>query len=79
MNSSDEIFLTALLAALFAAVLFLRSRFPKASRSAQTMVLAAAVVLFIVIYHAFLPNDFAAVIVKSDVAHPSYSSADRIR
>lgn len=54
MSSTDEACFSLLLAALFALLLFLRSRYPNASRGAETAVLVGATILFFTICNSFL-------------------------
>ena len=57
MSPTDEAWLSLLLIALFGTLLFLRLRFPKASRGSETAVLIAATILFFSICNFFLsPN-----------------------
>lgn len=61
MNSTDEVFLCLLLAAVLGLILFLRTKFPGASRAAQTAVLLVATILFFSICNLFLPSPGAGV------------------
>jgi hypothetical protein len=85
MSSTDEAWLILLLTGLFGLLAFLRLKFPNASRSAETVVLLSATILFFLIYSAFpgapapVHSFNPLVILKSDVAHPSNTRADRIR
>jgi hypothetical protein len=54
MSPTDEAWLSLLLLALFGSLLFLRLRFPNASRGSETAVLAALTVLFVSICNYFL-------------------------
>jgi hypothetical protein len=54
MSSVNEAGLCLLLVALFGVLLFLRLRFPNASRSSETLVLIAAMILFFSICKFFL-------------------------
>jgi len=53
MSPVDDVWLSALLVALFGLLAYLRHRFPKASRSSQTAVLIAATVVFFSICNWF--------------------------
>jgi len=53
MNSADDVWLRLLLVALFGTLLFLRIKFPKASRRAETTVLLFATILFFSICNFF--------------------------
>jgi len=55
MNSADEVFLGLLPVALFGLLLFLRVRFPNASKRSETAVLVSATVLFLSIFSLILP------------------------
>lgn len=59
MNPADEAWLSLLLAALFGTLIFLRLRFPNASRSRETAVLAVATILFFSICNFFLGSPAA--------------------
>jgi hypothetical protein len=54
MNSADEVWLNLLLMALFGLLLFLRIKFPEASRVRETAVLGVATILFFSICDVFL-------------------------
>ena len=54
MNSPDEVWLSLLLLALFGLLLFLRVKFPDASRGRETTVLVVATILFFSICNLFL-------------------------
>lgn len=54
MSSADEAWLCLLLMALFGTLLYLRLRFPNASRGSETAVLVTATVLFFSICNIFL-------------------------
>ena len=54
MNSSDEVWLSALIVVLFGLLFFLRVKFPKASRPAETAVLLAFTVGFFTLCSLFL-------------------------
>jgi hypothetical protein len=55
MNSTDEVFLGLLPVALFGLLLFLRVRFPNASKRTETAVLVSATVLFLSVCSLLLP------------------------
>jgi hypothetical protein len=50
-----EAWLNLVLVALFGLLLFLRMKFPKASRRSETAVLLSATILFFLICNSFLP------------------------
>ena len=54
MNSADEAWLSLLLVALFGLLLFLRIKYPDASKGAETAVLVGATILFFSICNVFL-------------------------
>ena len=54
MRPPDDIWLSLLLVALFGMLLFLRIRFPNASKVSENTVLAAATILFFSICNFFL-------------------------
>jgi uncharacterized membrane protein len=54
MNSTDEAWLSLLLVALFGLLLFLRIKYPDASKGAETAVLVGATILFFSICNFFL-------------------------
>lgn len=54
MSPTDEACLSLLLSALFGLLLFLRTRYPKASKGKETMVLAGATIVFFSICNLFL-------------------------
>lgn len=54
MSPIDDICLSLLLVALFGGLLYLRSRFPDASKTSENTVLVAATVLFFSITHVFM-------------------------
>jgi hypothetical protein len=55
MNPTDEVFLGLLPVALFGLLLFLRVRFPNASKRSETAVLVSATVLFLSVCSLLLP------------------------
>jgi hypothetical protein len=61
MNSADEAWLSLLLVALFGLLLFLRIKFPHASRVRETAVLVVATILFFSICNLFQRSQAATV------------------
>ena len=54
MNSPDEAWLSLFVIALFGSLLFLRMKFPNASRGSETVVLLSATLLFFWICNSLL-------------------------
>jgi hypothetical protein len=69
MSAVDEAWLSLLLVALFGFLLFLRLRFPNASRGSETAVLVAATILFFSICNLFPrqpgPSDTARELIQT--------------
>ncbi len=61
MNSADEAWLSLLLVALFGLLLFLRMKYPDASKGTETAVLVGATILFFSICNFFLSSSRPAV------------------
>jgi len=57
MSSTGDLWLSSLVVALFGVLLFLRVRYPNASRGSEILVLASATVLFFSICDHFLSPD----------------------
>jgi len=53
MNSTDEAWLSLLFVGLFGFLLFLRTKFPNASKSSETAVLIIATILFFSLCNLF--------------------------
>jgi hypothetical protein len=73
MDTADEAWLVLLLLAVFSVLLFLRNRYPNASKGAETAALLGATVLFFSICSLFLkdhkPVIPASVFREEDMLH----------
>lgn len=69
MSSADDVWLCLLLVTLFGLLLFLRVRFPRASKGAETLVLVSATVVFFSLCGIFLKPSTATATQNAPVVH----------